>query len=274
VAASAPVTAPQAAATAPQPLLAGRRILVTGVLTHHSLAFGVAERLLELGADVILTGHGRARRLTERAAGMLPRRPHVLELDVLEERDFEGLATALSDRWDAVDGVFHAIAWMPPQVWHEGFFDAAQEHLDEGLHASVYSFKSLAGALRPLLARSPSGASLVTMTVMSGRYSRWYAWMGVAKAMLDALTKHLAVELGPERIRVNAIACGPVRTNAASGIPDFDQLEALVLEKAPLDWDSRDHSVVGGPAAFLMSDLARGITGEILHVDGGFHAAL
>jgi enoyl-[acyl-carrier protein] reductase I len=255
-------------------LLEGRRILVTGVLTKHSLAYGAAERMQELGAEVVLTGHGRSRRMTERAATMLPERPEVLELDVLEPEDFESLAAALSDRWDSLDGVFHSIAWMPRDVWRDGFFNASQESLDETLRASVFSFKSLTGALRPLLRRSPQGASLVTLTVMGGRHSRWYAWMGVAKAMLDAVTKQMAVELAPERIRVNGIASGAVRTNAATGIPDFDRLEALFVDKAPLGWDARDTSVLAGPASFLMSDLARSMTGEILHVDGGFHAVL
>jgi meromycolic acid enoyl-[acyl-carrier-protein] reductase len=259
---------------APGRLLEGRRILVTGVLTHHSLAFGAAALMQGLGAEIVLTGHGRARRLTERAARMLPEPPDVLELDVLEPTHFEGLAATLTDRWDAIDGILHSIAWMAPEVWRSDFFEASEERLEESIRTSVYSLKSLAGALHPLLQRSQHGASLVTLTVQLGRYSPWYGWMGVVKATLAALVGHMAVVLGPDGTRVNAIACGPVRTSAATGIPDFDELDRVIQERAPLGWDSRDTAVVAGPAAFLMSDLARLVTGDILHVDGGFHAAV
>lgn len=268
------VEAPQAERAVAAPLLDGKRILVTGVLTDRSLAYHAAARMQQLGAEIVLTGHGRARRITQRAATALPEPPDVLELDVLKPEDFDALRDELRERWGYVDGVFHSVAFAPQDVWEGEFVDTSHDSLDTTMRASVYSLQSLAGALLPLLRESPGGASLLTLTVMAGRMSTHYAWMGVVKATLDALMRHLAVELGPQGIRSNAIAAGPMRTNASTGIPGFKELERMVVEKAPLGWDSSDPSAVSGPACFLLSDLARAVSGEILHVDGGFHAAL
>lgn len=268
----APTAAP--AASPAGRLLSGRRIVVTGVLTNRSLAYGAAERMQELGAEIVLTGHGRARRLTERAARALPRPVEVLELDATQPDDYEALAESLAERWEHVDGVFHSIAFAPPDIWERPFFEVAHEGLDTAMRASVYSLQALTGALLPQLRQSPGGGSVVAMTVMWGRMSPHYAWMGVVKTALNGLVKHMAVELGPDGVRTNAVACGPVRTNAATGIPGFGELESLYRDRAPLGWDSRDVSVASGPVCFLLSEESRAVTGEVVHVDGGYHAAL
>jgi meromycolic acid enoyl-[acyl-carrier protein] reductase len=270
----APAAREAAAEPVDAPLLQGLRIVVTGVLTNRSLAYAAAERMQELGAEIVLTGHGRARRLTERAASALPRAVEVLELDATRPDDYEALSRSLAERWDRVDGIFHSIAFAPPEMWDGPFFEVQHESVDLAMRASVYSLQSLTGALLPLLRRSPGGGSVVTMTVMWGRMSPHYAWMGVVKTALNGLVKHMAVELGPDGIRTNAVACGPVRTNAATGIPGFGELEALYQDRAPLGWDSRDVSVAADPVCFLLSKRARSITGEVVHVDGGYHAAL
>lgn len=255
-------------------LLTGRRIVVTGVLTHRSLAYSAALAMQQQGAEIVLTGHGRTKRMTARAASTLPTAPDVIELDALEGDDFPALAAALGERWDGLDGIFHSMAYAPPSVWEHPFHEVEHAGLDVAMRASVYSLQALTGALLPLLRKSPDGASILAMTVMSGRMSPHYSWMGVVKGALDAVVRHLAVDLGPEGIRANAIACGPVRTNAATGIPGFGELEALYEQRSPLGWDSRDPSVIGPPACFLLSKHARATTGEILHVDGGYHVVL
>jgi enoyl-[acyl-carrier protein] reductase I len=138
----------------------------------------------------------------------------------------------------------------------------------------VYSLKELARALRPLLERSNGGASLLGVTVMDRALLHSYAWMAVVKAAFDALVKQLAAQLGPGGTRVNLLACGPVKTNAASAIRGLDRLVADYRERAPLGWDERDFAAIAGPAGFMLSDLSRRITGEIVHVDGGRHVVL
>jgi meromycolic acid enoyl-[acyl-carrier protein] reductase len=269
IAAPAPRAADEAA-----PLLAGRRILVTGVLTEQSLAYAAAAMMQRLGAEVVLTGHRRARRLTERAARTLPRPTTVLELDVTEDEDFPALATALGERWDRVDGILHSIAFAPPELWDDPFLEVAPETVDTAMLASVYSLQRLTAALLPLLSASDGGASIAAMTVVSDRIVPYYGWMGVVKGALETLVRHLAVRLGPQGVRVNAIACGPVRTTAARAIPGIEVLQELYETRAPLGWDSRDHAAAAGPACFLMSDLARSITGDVLNVVGGVQVAL
>jgi enoyl ACP reductase len=254
-------------------MLDDRRVLVTGVLTDRSLAFSAAKLLQEHGADIVLTGHKRARRLTERVARQLPRTPEVLELDVLAETDFAGLAEELSRRWDRLDGIVHAIAYAPAEVWQAEFFSAPRSGLEVALSASTFSLSALVGALLPLLEAS-ADATVLTMTSTPGRFSVDYSWMSVVKAALNAVTKQMAVQLGPRGIRVNAIACGPVATVAGRAIPGFANSAAAYRERAPLGWDPLDGAAAAGAVCFLMSGLSRAMTGEILNVDGGMHVAL
>jgi enoyl ACP reductase len=249
--------------------LDGKRLLVTGVLTKGSIAYTVAERAQEEGAEIVLTGFGRTRRMTERAAARLPQPPDVLELDVNNPADFEALVGELRSRWGGIDGALHAIAFAPGDALGGNFMSAPPESAELAFRTSAYSFKALAAALTPLM---ESGGSLVGMDFDATKAWPIYDWMGVAKAALESVNRYLARDLGERSIRVNLVSAGPVETPAAQGIPGFETLAGLWEKQAPLGWDTADPAPVADAVLFLLSDLARGITGEILHVDGGFHA--
>ncbi len=249
----------------------GRRLLLTGVVTKDSIAWHVARRAQEEGAEVVLTGFGRGRRLTERAARKLPEPCDVLELDVNRPEDLDALAVELHSRWGAVDGVLHAIAFAPADALGGAFLDTPAESAQTAFTTSAFSFKALARALHPLLAagETPSVVGLDFDATVA-----WpvYDWMGVAKAALESVSRYLARDLGPDGIRVNLVSAGPLATIAASGIPGFDRLADIWQEQAPLGWDTADAEPVADAVCWLLSDRARAISGEILHVDGGFHA--
>jgi enoyl-[acyl-carrier protein] reductase I len=250
-------------------MLAGRRVLVTGVITHRSIAFAVAEEVQRQGGEVLLTSFGRARRLTERAAKRLPEVPDVLELDVNSAEDLAALAAELERRWGRVDGVLHAIANAPADALGGDFMAAPPESAEAAFRTSAYSLSALAAALRPLLARD---AGIVGLDFDASVAWPSYDWMGVAKAALESVSRYLARDLGPSGVRVNLVSAGPIRTAAAGGIPGFDELAALWAERAPLAWDVDDPAPIAAAVCFLLSNAARAITGEILHVDGGAHA--
>ena len=250
-------------------MLEGKRLLITGVLTKGSIAYTVAERAQQDGAQVLLTGFGRTRRMTERAASRLPDPPDVLELDVNNPADFETLTAEIRDRWGGLDGALHAIAFAPGDALGGNFMSAPPESAEVAFRTSAYSFKALAQALLPLI---DDGGSLVGMDFDATVAWPIYDWMGVAKAALESVSRYLARDLGDQNVRVNLISAGPVETPAAQGIPGFDVLAGLWGKQAPLGWDTSDPGPVADAVLFLLSDLARGITGEILHVDGGFHA--
>jgi enoyl-[acyl-carrier protein] reductase I len=252
------------------PLLEGKRLLVTGVLTKGSIAYTVAERAQRSGAEIVLTGFGRTRRMTERAAKRLPDPPDVLELDVNSPEDFEALAKELDSRWGSLDGALHAIAFAPGDALGGKFMEAPAESAEQAFRTSAYSFKALAEAVAPLM--EDGGGSLVGMDFDASVAWPAYDWMGVSKAALEAVCRYLARDLGSQRVRANLVSAGPVDTPAAGGIPGFERLAGLWRDQAPLDWDVTDPSPVADAVCFLLSDWARGITGEILHVDGGFHA--
>jgi meromycolic acid enoyl-[acyl-carrier-protein] reductase len=239
------------------------------VLTKGSIAYTVAERAQQEGAQVLLTGFGRTRRMTERAAARLPDPPDVLELDVNNPADFEALAAELRDRWGGVDGALHAIAFAPGDALGGNFMSAPPESAEVAFRTSAYSFKALGQTLAPLM---EDGGSLVGMDFDASVAWPIYDWMGVAKAALESVSRYLARDLGEQSVRVNLISAGPVETPAAQGIPGFEALAGLWGAQAPLGWDTSDPAPVADAVLFLLSDLARGITGEILHVDGGFHA--
>jgi enoyl-[acyl-carrier protein] reductase I len=251
-------------------LLEGKRLLITGVLTKGSIAFTVAERAQQEGAEIVLTGFGRTRRMTERAAKRLPSPPDVLELDVNSPDDFSALVDELSSRSGRLDGVLHAIAFAPGDALGGNFMSAPPESAELAFRTSAYSFKALASALAPLM--SNEGGSFVGMDFDASVAWPVYDWMGVAKAALESVSRYLARDLGASGIRVNLVSAGPIETPAAEGIPGFDGLAAMWGEQAPLGWDTADPAPVADTVLFLLSDLSRRITGEIVHVDGGFHA--
>jgi enoyl-[acyl-carrier protein] reductase I len=251
------------------PALQGKRLLITGVITKDSIAFHAAQRAQEAGATVLLTSFGRVRRMTERAAQRLPEPVDVLELDVNQPSDLEALTEELRSRWGGVDGALHAIAYAPEDALGGRFMTAPPESATAAFQTSAFSFKALAAALSPLM---ESGASLVGLDFDATVAWPIYDWMGVAKAALESVSRYLARDLGPQGVRVNLVSAGPLGTVAARGIPGFEQLAALWQAQAPLGWDIEDPGPVADTICFLLSDAARAISGEILHVDGGFHA--
>ncbi len=250
-------------------LLEGKRLLVTGVLTQQSIAFEVARQAQEEGAEVVLTGFGRGRSITEKIARRLPRPPDVLELDVNEPSHVEAVAKDLGERWGRLDGLLHAIAFAPEDALGGNFLSAPWESAATAFRTSAYSLKALTVPLLPLLR---DGGSVVSLDFDASVAWPAYDWMGVAKAALESITRYLARDVGPQGIRVNCIAAGPLKTVAAKGIPGFDRFTDAWPKRAPLGWDVTDPGPVAAATLFLLSDLSRGVTGEILHVDGGYHA--
>jgi enoyl-[acyl-carrier protein] reductase I len=250
-------------------ILEGKRLLITGVLTKDSIAFHVASQAQQEGASVLLTSFGRTRRMTERSAQRLPEPVDVLELDVNKPEDFDALSAELGERWGSVDGALHAIAFAPEDALGGGFMTAPAGSAMQAFQTSAFSFKALGAALQPLM---PTGSSIVGLDFDASVAWPIYDWMGVAKAALESVSRYLARDLGPHGIRVNLISAGPLGTVAARGIPGFEGLAELWRSQAPLGWDVSDPLPVAGAICFLLSDYSRAISGEIVHVDGGFHA--
>jgi enoyl ACP reductase len=252
-------------------LLEGKRILVTGVLTGDSLAYAVAESALREGAEVVLTGAGRGLSLTRRVARHLDGPPEVLELDVTVPEHVGRVAEELGRRWSGLDGVLHSIAFAPPSCLGGGFLDAPWEDAKVAFEVSAFSLKVLAAGLAPLMRRG-GGGSVVGLDFDASVAWPGYDWMGVAKAALESTARYLARDLGRDRIRVNLVAAGPIRTMAAKSIPGFAAFEDAWDGRAPLGWSVSDPSPVAKACVALLSDLFPATTGEIVHVDGGFHA--
>jgi meromycolic acid enoyl-[acyl-carrier-protein] reductase len=250
-------------------ILEGSRLLISGVITRHSIAYAVAELAQLAGAEILLTSFGRARRMTERAAKGLPTPPDVLDLDVNEDADLQALTRELAARWGRLDGALHAIAFAPPDALGGGFLETPPQSALSAFRTSAYSLKAFAGALAPLL---ENGGSVVALDFDGQVAWPMYDWMGVAKAALEAVSRYLARDLGSLGIRVNLVAAGPLDTTAAGGIPGFDRIASMWGRRAPLGWDTSDPTAVASAVCFLLSQWSRGITAEIIHVDGGFHA--
>ena len=250
-------------------ILAGKRILVTGVITDASIAFHVARVAQAEGATVVLTGFGRLS-LVERIARRLPSPPPVLELDVTSEDQLASLAGRVSEHVDGLDGVLHAIAYANPEEALGGnFLYTRWPDVATAVQVSAYSLKALADAFVPLMSE---GGSIVGLDFDARVAWPAYDWMGVAKAALESVNRYLARDLGPRGVRSNLVAAGPIRTIAAKGIDGFELLSDAWEQQAPLGWDTRDASPVADACLWLLSPLSRGITGEIVHVDGGVHA--
>jgi enoyl-[acyl-carrier protein] reductase I len=255
-------------------LLSDHRILVTGVLTDDSLAFGIAKRALEEGATIALSGFGRGTSITRRTAKKLGEVGEIIELDVTSPEEVSRAVDEVTTRFGRLDGLVHAIGYAPPSCLGSGMFASPFEDVATALHASTYSLAALVGAFRPLLQKSEAlgGASVVALDFDGTRAYPMYDWMGVMKAALESLGRYIAKEVGPDKIRVNMLAAGPVRTMAAKSIPGFSIFEDSWSERAPLGWDVRDGSAVADAAIALLSPLLRGTTASVIHVDGGAHA--
>jgi enoyl ACP reductase len=248
-------------------LLEGRTLLVTGVLTDSSIAFHVARLAQQEGADVVLTSFGRQLKITSAIARRLPKPAPIVELDVTSQEDLDALAGRVREHARDLHGVVHSIGFAPQGAFD--FLNATWEDVSTALHVSAYSLKALGVATRPLLG---PGSAIVGLT-FDARYA-WpvYDWMGVAKAAFESTARYLARELGRDGIRVNLVAAGPIRTTAAKSIPGFEAFESVWPEKAPLGWDITDPEPTARTCIALLSDWFPATTGEIVHVDGGFHA--
>ena len=254
--------------------MAGHRILVTGVLTDDSLAYGIAAAARREGADVVLSGAGRGLSLTKRMAKRLDISHEVLEIDVTNEDQMAAAAAHLSSTWGRLDGLVHAIGYAPEKALGHGMLDTSFADVATAFEISTYSLAALVRHFRPLLQQSTAvgGASVVALDFDGARAYPHYDWMGVAKAGLESLGRYIAREVGPESIRVNMLAAGPIRTMAARSIPGFEQFEDSWAERAPLGWDVRDATAVHDTAVAMLSPLLRGTTASIIYVDGGAHA--
>jgi enoyl ACP reductase len=250
-------------------LLSGKRVVVTGVLTPKSIAFAIAAKAQAAGAEVLLTSFGRAMSLTRRSAERLDPVPEVLEMDVTDPEQVRAVAEHARVTWGGVDGVVHAVGFAPADCLGGGFLEAPWSSVSTALQISSYSLQTLAAAFAPLMSE---GGSIVTLTFDARVAWPVYDWMGPAKAALEAIARYLARDLGPRGIRVNTIAAGPLETIAARSIPGFEVLKAAWGRHSPLGWDSSDSGPVADTTAFLLSDLSRAITGEMIHVDGGYHS--
>ena len=249
-------------------LLAGKRLLITGVLTDASIAFSAAKIAQENGATVVLTGFGRLS-LVERIAKRLPSPPPVIELDVTDPEHLAGLADRVREHVDGLDGVLHSIGNAPQSCLGGNFLSAPWEDVAKAIHVSTYSYQSLAVACLPLM---QPGGSIVGLTFDATKAWPVYDWMGVAKAGLESANRYLALHLGKQGIRSNLVAAGPLRTIAAKSIPGFDQFEQAWSDRSPLGWDLEDTSAAGKAICALLSDWFPATTGEVVHVDGGYHA--
>jgi meromycolic acid enoyl-[acyl-carrier-protein] reductase len=251
-------------------LLEGKRLLVTGVLTPQSIAFSAAHVAQEQGAEIVLTNFGRTVSLTEKTAKRLPDPPDVLEMDVNEPEQIDAVREELRRRWGRLDGFLHAIAFAPQDALGGNFLHTPWESVATAIRTSAYSLKELAAGMLPLM--ESNGGSIVSLDFDARVAWPIYDWMGVAKAALESVTRYLARDLGPRQIRVNTVSAGPMKTMAGKGIPGFDRIAGGWADRAPLGWDPNDPRPVAGAVAFLLSDLSTGITGELIHVDGGYHA--
>lgn len=253
-------------------LLKGKKLLITGVLTPQSIAFGVAEMAQREGAELMLTGFGRALSLTERSAKRLDPVPDVLELDVSNPAHFEALTVEIRKRWGRIDGALHAIAYAPEDALGGNFLRTPWESVQTAFRISTFSLKELAVAVMPLMDK---GGSIVTLDFDNRQAWPIYDWMGVCKAALESTVRYLARDLGSKNIRVNAVAAGPLATVAAKSIPGFKELEKKWGLQAPLGWAAKDpkcHDAVARTTCALLSDWFPSTTGEMVHVDGGYHA--
>ncbi|OGA16150.1 MAG: enoyl-ACP reductase [Betaproteobacteria bacterium RIFCSPLOWO2_02_FULL_66_14] len=251
-------------------MLAGRRILITGLLSNRSIAYGVAAAAHREGAKLAFTYVND--RFRERVAGLANDFGSriLLPCDVTSDEQIDALFVLLREHWDGFDGLVHAIAFAPREAIAGGLLDGfSREAYRQSHEVSAYSFPALAKAALPMMLGRR--ASLVTLTYLGAeRAIPHYNTMGLAKASLEASVRYLASHLGPKGIRVNAISAGPIRTLAAAGIAKFGKIFKHVETFSPL---RRNVTIddVGNAAVFLLSDLAAGVTAEILHVDGGFN---
>lgn len=250
-------------------LLDGKRLLLTGVLNESSLGFGVAKLAQQEGAELVLTGVGNAMKHTEKAAAKLDLVPEVIELDVSVPAHLDAARDRLAAKWGSIDGALHSIGFAPSVCFGGTFMDATWDDVSIAMNISAYSLKALADVVAPLM---PEGGSIVGLDFDNTASWPAYDWMGVAKSALESTSRYLARYLGPQGIRVNLVAAGPIKTVAARSIPGFSRFEDVWDDRAPLGWNVKDSSAVAKACVAFLSDWFPQTTGEILHVDGGYHS--
>ena len=251
-------------------ILEGKKILVAGVTMDSSIGFAVARQAQEQGAEVVVSNFGRALGITRRIVSRLPKETPVIELDVTDQEHLDRLPDQLREHVDTLDGVVHSIAFGNPETLLGGkFLDGPWEDVAQAVQVSAYSLKSLSTACLPLMGQ---GGSIVGMTFDATVAWPAYDWMGVAKAGLESCSRYLARDLGPQGIRVNLVSAGPLKTLAAKAIPGFEDLESMWSDRSPLGWDETDQVPTAKSVVGLLSDFFPATTGEIVHVDGGYHA--
>jgi meromycolic acid enoyl-[acyl-carrier-protein] reductase len=218
----------------------------------------------------VLTSFGRAMSLTQRSAKRLDPVPDVLDMDVTSVEQVHSVAATVRERWGSLDGVVHAIGFAPEDCLGGHFLEAPWASVATAMQVSSFSLKTLAAEFVPLM--PSTGGALVALTFDATLAWPLYDWMGPAKAALEAIGRYLARDLGPRHVRVNTVSAGPLETIAARSIPGFSTLKDAWSGQAPLGWDATDAGPVADAAVFLLSDMARGISGEVIHVDGGYHS--
>jgi enoyl-[acyl-carrier protein] reductase I len=250
-------------------LLAGKKILITGVLTEASIAFTVAKLAQEQGAEIVLSSFGRMLPITKKISERLPKPAQVIELDATNPEDLAALESRVREHLPHLDGIVHAIAFAPQSALGGNFLETEWDDVSTAVQVSAYSLKSITMAAKPLLTR---GSSVVGLTFDATVSWPVYDWMGVAKAAFESVSRYLARYLGADGIRVNLISAGPLRTTAAKGIPGFATMEELWTARAPLGWDLTDTEAAAKGIVALLSDWFPATTGEMIHVDGGLHS--
>jgi meromycolic acid enoyl-[acyl-carrier-protein] reductase len=251
-------------------ILDGKRILVAGVTMDTSIGFAVAKVAQEQGATVLVSNFGRALGITRRIVKRLPQPAPVIELDVTDEEHLARLPELVGEHVDGLDGVVHSIAYGNPETLLGGkFLSVPWADVAQAVQVSAFSLASLSTACLPMMG---SGGSVVGLTFDATVAWPAYDWMGVAKAGLESCARYLARDLGPKGVRVNLVSAGPLKTLAAKAIPGFEGLEAMWSDRSPLGWDETDTDPAARAVVALLSDFFPATTGEIVHVDGGYHA--
>ncbi|TMC71084.1 MAG: enoyl-ACP reductase FabI [Chloroflexi bacterium] len=252
-------------------ILKGKRVLIAGMSDRRSIGYAIAVEAQKEGAELLLTSFGRMMSITQMTAKKLNPVPEILEMDVTKPSDIAAAVEETGKRWDRLDGVVHSVAYAPPDALGGKFLTTPWESVATALQVSAFSFKELAVGFLPLMREH--GGSMVTLDFDNSTQA-WpkYDWMGVSKAALESVTRYLARDLGRYKIRVNAICAGPLATLAASGIPGFKDFEEVWEQRAPLGWNLQDRTPVGRAACALLSEYMDMTTGELVHVDGGYHA--
>lgn len=252
------------------PLLKGKKIVVFGVANKWSIAWAITQSLVNAGAQVAITYiDERTEEKVRELASSLPHAPLVLPCDVTQEDQVEAVFAKIKHEWGAIDGLVHAIAYAKKEELEGSFLKTSRDGWRIAMDVSAYSLITLARAAAPLM--EGSDGCIITLSYLGGkRVIPNYNVMGVAKAALECTVKYLAAELGEKRIRVNCISAGPVNTLAARGISGFSDLIKMVGSRTPLKRNILAEEV-GDTALYLASPLSRGMTGEILYVDAGYH---